>query len=77
MRDGSKQSEDLLRQHALIFKRVMQTFFGIDDFSEDIRKFALIPATCGFYVWHFMFAWIVMVIESKNVLGNGYRAIGF
>lgn len=68
---------DVLLQHALIFKRVIQTFFGIDDFSEDFRKFALIAATRGYYIWQFMVAWYVTVIESKKMLGKGYRAICF
>lgn len=67
----------VLLQHALIFKRAIQAFFGIDNFSEDFRKFALIPATCGYYIWQFMVAWIVTVIESKKMLGKGYRATCF
>lgn len=68
---------DVLLQHALIFKRVIQTFFGIGDYSEDFRKFALIPATCGYYMWQFVVAWIVTVIKSNKMPGKGYRAMCF
>lgn len=60
-----------------LFLRVIQTFFGMDDFSEDFRKFALIPATCAYYIGQFMVAWIVRVIESKKMLGKGYSGVCF
>lgn len=43
-----QEVRDVLLQHALTFKRAMQIFFGIGYFSEDFRKFALIPATRGY-----------------------------
>lgn len=75
VRGGSKRSEMYYSSMHLLSKRTMQIFFGIDDFSEDFRKFALILATHGYYIWQFMITWIVTVVESKKMLGKGYRAV--